>query len=238
MSGDDDALRASRRRLVVDSIGIWVIAIVIGGIFGFTARQGGLSLVESIAFSSILFAGASQFAAVGLLVVGTPWPSIVLLVWLLNARHLLYSASIAPYAARLSFRLRAALAFLLTDEAFALTTAHVARLGRIDVPAAWYAGLTIFVPWNLSTIGGWLAGAALPSPASIGLDVVFAASMAGLAIGLVKDRAALVALVVGCGSAVLAARVIDSSAAIMIGGLLGPLAGLALYRRRPAGATS
>jgi ABC-type antimicrobial peptide transport system permease subunit len=56
--------------------------------------------------------------------------------------------------------------------------------------------------------------------------------MAGLAIGLVKDRAALVALLVGCGSAVAAALVIDPSAAIMIGGLLGPLAGLALFRRR------
>ena len=56
--------------------------------------------------------------------------------------------------------------------------------------------------------------------------------MAGLAIGLVKDRVALVALVVGCGSAVATALFVDSSAAIMIGGLLGPLAGLALFRRR------
>ena len=215
-------LSTARRRLVVDSLGIWVIAIIVGGIFGFTARQGGLSLVEAIAFSSILFAGASQYAAVGLLVVR-----------LLNARHLLYSASIAPYTTTLSLKLRAALGFLLTDEAFALTTAHIARLGRIDVPAAWYAGLTIFIPWNLSTIGGWLAGAALPDPASIGLDVVFAAAMAGLAIGLVKDRAALVALVVGCCSAVAAALALDSSVAIMIGGLLGPLAGLTLFRRHP-----
>ena len=56
--------------------------------------------------------------------------------------------------------------------------------------------------------------------------------MAGLAIGLVKDRAALVALLVGCSSAVAAALLIDPSAAIMIGGLVGPLAGLALFRRR------
>ena len=91
MSGAAAVLSTARRRLVVDSLGIWVIAIIVGGIFGFTARQGGLSLVEAIAFSSILFAGASQYAAVGLLVVNTPWPSIVLLVWLLNARHLLYS---------------------------------------------------------------------------------------------------------------------------------------------------
>jgi predicted branched-subunit amino acid permease len=100
------------------------------------------------------------------------------------------------------------------------------------VRGAWYAGLTIFIPWNLSTAAGWLAGAALPDPATIGLDVVFPAAMAGLAIGLVKDRAALVALLVGCSSAVVAALVIDPSAAIMIGGLLGPLAGLALFRRR------
>jgi predicted branched-subunit amino acid permease len=232
MSGAAAALSAARRRLVVDSIGIWVIAIIVGGIFGFTARQGDLSLLEAIAFSSILFAGAAQFAAVGLIVVGTPWPSIVLLVWLLNARHLLYSASIAPYTVKLSRKLRAALAYLLTDEAFALTTAHIARLGHIDVKGAWFAGFTIFVPWNLATIAGWLAGAALPDPATIGLDVVFPAAMAGLAIGLVKDRAALVALIVGCSSAVAAALVIDPSAAIMIGGLLGPLAGIALARRR------
>jgi len=232
VSGAAAALQTARRRLAIDSIGIWVIAIVVGAIFGFTARQGGPSLVEAIAFSSILFAGASQFAAVGLLVVNTPWPSIVLLVWLLNARHLLYSASIAPYTTKLSLRLRAGLAYLLTDEAYALTTAHIARLGRIDVPAAWYAGFTIFIPWNLSTIAGWLAGAALPDPATIGLDVVFPAAMAGLAVGLVRDRAALVALLVGCGSAVAAALVIDPSAAIMIGGLLGPLAGLVLFWRR------
>lgn len=232
MSGAAVTLQSARRRLVVDSVGIWVIAIIVGGIFGFTARQGGLSLLEAIAFSSILFAGASQFAALGLLAVNTPWPSIVLLVWLLNARHLLYSASVAPYTAQLSRRLRAGLAYLLTDEAFALTTVHIARLGRIDIPAAWYAGLTIFVPWNGATIAGWLAGAALPNPALFGLDVVFAAAMAGLAIGLVKDRAALLALVVGCVSAVAAALVVDSSAAILLGGLLGPLAGLTLYRRR------
>jgi len=139
MSGAAAVLSAARRRLVVDSLGIWAIAIIVGGIFGFTARQGGLSLIEAIAFSSILFAGAAQFAAVGLLVVNTPWPSIVLLVWLLNARHLLYSASVAPYTTKLSLKLRAGLAYLLTDEAFALTTAHIARLGRIDVKGAWYA---------------------------------------------------------------------------------------------------
>ena len=226
------ALRAARRRLAIDSIGIWALAVVIGTIFGFTARQGGLSLLEAAAFSAILFAGASEFAAVGLVAVGAPWASIVLVVWLLNARHLLYAASIAPHAARLPRRVRAGLAFLLTDEAFALTSAHIARLGSLDVAGAWYAGLAIFVPWSLATIAGWLAGAALPDPATIGLDVVFPASMAGLAVGLVRDRAALVALVAGSATAVAAALALDASAAVMLGGLVGPIAGLAAARGR------
>jgi predicted branched-subunit amino acid permease len=229
-------LRAARRRLAIDSIGIWVLAIVIGTIFGFTAREGGLSLVETAAFSAILFAGASQFAAVGLLAVAAPWSSIVLLVWLLNARHFLYAASIAPHASALPRRVRAGLAFLLTDEAFALTSTHIARLGRIDLAGAWYAGLSIFVPWNLATLAGWLAGAALPEPSTIGLDVVFPASMAGLAVGLVRDRAALVALLAGGSAAVAASLLIDPSAAVMFGGLLGPLAGLLFAPRNRAAA--
>ena len=225
-------LVAARRRLALDAVGIWALAVVIGTIFGFTARQAGISLVETAAFSAILFAGASQFATVGLLVQGVPWPPIVALVWLLNARHLLYSASIAPTAARLSRRLRAALAFFLTDEAFALTTAHTARVGRLDVPGAWYAGLSIFVPWNLATLAGWLAGAALPDPATIGLDVVFASSMAGLAIGLVRDRSALAAVLAGAAAAVAAALLVDPSAAAIAGGLVGPAAGIAVRRLR------
>jgi predicted branched-subunit amino acid permease len=235
MSGADaNQLRAARRRLAIDSIGIWVLAIVIGTIFGFTAREGGLSLIETAAFSAFLFAGAAQFAAVGLLAVAAPWASIVLLVWLLNARHFLYAASVAPHAAALPRRVRAGLAYLLTDEAFALTSAHVARLGRMDLSGAWYAGFAIFVPWNLATLAGWLAGAALPDPATIGLDVAFPASMAGLAVGLVRDRAALVALVAGSAAAVGSALLINASAAVMIGGLLGPLVGLAVANRRRA----
>ncbi|MFM8176462.1 MAG: AzlC family ABC transporter permease [Candidatus Limnocylindrus sp.] len=235
MSGADaNQLRAARRRLAIDSIGIWVLAIVIGTIFGFTAREGGLSLIETAAFSAFLFAGAAQFAAVGLLAVAAPWASIVLLVWLLNARHFLYAASIAPHAAALPRRVRAGLAYLLTDEAFALTSAHVARLGRMDLSGAWYAGFAIFVPWNLATLAGWLAGAALPDPATIGLAVTFPASMAGLAVGLVRDRAALVALVAGSAAAVGSALLVNASAAVMIGGLLGPLVGLVVANRRRA----
>ena len=60
---------------------------------------------------------------------------------------------------------------------------------------------------------------------------MFPASMAGLAVGLVRDRAALIALITGGAAAVAAAILINPSAAAMIGGLVGPLVGIALTRR-------
>ena len=140
-------LGVARRRLVVDSLGIWASIIVVGTIFGFTARQANLSLLETSALSAILFAGASQFAVVGLLASGVAWPSIALLVWLLNARHLLYSASIAPHTARLTRRLRAVIALLLTDEAFALTSAHLERLGNCPGFSDSWVGLNRVQPF-------------------------------------------------------------------------------------------
>ena len=54
--------------------------------------------------STIVFAGAAQFAAVGYVASGLPWPGIILLTALLNARHLLYSAALRAVAARRAAR--------------------------------------------------------------------------------------------------------------------------------------
>ena len=197
------ALTAARKRLLLDSVGVWVSIIIVGTIFGFTARQASLSLVETSGLSAILFAGAAQFAVVGLLAGGASWAVVVVMVWLLNARHMLYAASIAPHTARLPRSVRARIAFLLTDEAFALTSAHIARLGRIDLPGAWYAGLSVFVPWNLATIAGWVAGAALPDPATIGLDVVVGLPVSVMVALVVVTGNSRVTV---CGSPLLPAR--------------------------------
>ena len=74
-----------------------------------------------------VLAGAAQFAAVGLIADGSGWPSIVLLTALLNARHLLYSAAIAPWLGGRPRLERAAMAHVLTDETFALSLAHFQR---------------------------------------------------------------------------------------------------------------
>lgn len=222
-------LRAARRRLVLDTLGIAASAAGFGFVFGLAARNAGYSVLEAGAMSTLVFAGASQFAAVGYVVQGLPWAGVVVLTLFLNARHALYAASLRPSLAGLGRFRRAAMAHVLTDEAFALASGHFARLGRADEAGYWIAAIGgVFVPWNLATLAGAAVGAALPEPRALGLDVVFPAAMLGLAAGLATGRRELVAAGAGGALAVGLALVAGPALGILAGGLLGPLAGLAL----------
>jgi predicted branched-subunit amino acid permease len=223
-------LREARRRLAIDMLGIVVSSGAFGFVFGLSAAQRGhYSLVETIAMSTILFAGAAQFAGVSLVAAGTPWPAIVLLTGLLNVRHLLYSAALAPWLRTVPFVQRALAAHVLTDEAFALSLAHFRRLGRLDLGGYWMAAIVAtFIPWNVATIAGFLGGQLIDTPARYGIDVVFPAAMAGLAVGLIAGRREIVAITAGIGVSVAVALTWDPRIAVVAGGLVGPLIGLAL----------
>lgn len=221
-----------RRRLLADGAAIAVSAAAFAVVYGLAARQAGLSLPEGIAMSVIVFAGAAQFAALGLLVQGVPWLGIVVLTGLLNARHLLYSASLAPWLAGRPRRERALTAYLLTDEAYALALPAFRALQRYDAGTYRVAALMTFIPWVSCTVVGMVGGDLLPSPTSLGLDVVFPAAMAGLAVALVVDHRALVAAVGGATLGVAVALVAGTSVGIIVGGLGGPALAL-LVRERP-----
>jgi 4-azaleucine resistance transporter AzlC len=225
-------LRAARRRLLLDTAGIAVSAIGFGFVFGLAARSAGYSAVEASAMSVFAFAGAAQFAAVGYVSAGLPWAPIVVLTFFLNARHLLYSAALAPRLRGVPFVQRAAMAHVLTDEAFALAATHFHRLGRADVPGYWIGAiLGVFIPWNLATLAGVLLGGAIPDPSVFGLDVVFPAAMAGLAVGLATGRRELVAAGAGAAIGVALSVAVGPALGIVAGGLIGPLLGMAV----PAG---
>ena len=218
-------LAALRRRLVVDSLAITLSAAAFAVVYGLAARSAGFSLVEALAVSVFVLAGASQFAAVGLIAGGVAWPAIVLLTFLLNARHLLYSAALAPWFRGRSIPYRAASAHVLVDETFALGLAHFRRVGRFDGPGYWIAAALVCVPWIGATALGFLGGQALPDPGALGLDVVFPAAMAGLAVALVAGRRELAAALAGVLIGVVAALLTQPAVGIVAGGLTGPLVG-------------
>ena len=211
---------------MVDAVGVTLSAGAFAVVYGLAARTAGFSLVDAMAMSTLVLAGASQFAAVGLIAAGAAWPAIVLLTFLLNARHLLYSAALAPWFRGRPLIERAAAAHVLTDETFALALIHFRRLGRFDGPGYWLAASFVVVPWITATALGYMGGQVIPDPARLGLDIVFPAAMGGLAVGLVTGRREAVAALAGLLIGVAVALAAQPSVGVVAGGLLGPLVGL------------
>ena len=177
--------------------------------------------------STIVFAGAAQFAAVGYVASGLPWIGVVVLTALLNARHLLYSAALAPWLRDVPTARRAVMAHVLTDEAFALAISHFRRLGRGDERGYWFGAILMtFIPWNLATLVGVVLGAQITDPARLGIDVIFPAAMIGLAVGLITGRRELVAAIIGAVVAVVVALASSPAYGIVAGGVIGPAVGL------------
>ncbi|MGZ8514671.1 MAG: AzlC family ABC transporter permease, partial [Candidatus Limnocylindrales bacterium] len=138
--------------------------------YGLSARGAGFSPIEAMAMSLVVFAGAAQFAAVGYVVGGLAWPGVILLTALLNARHLLYSAALAPRLREIPAPRRALMAHVLTDEAFALSIGHFSRIGRTDERGYWIAAIgSTWIPWNLATLAGVTIGGQIPDPTRFGL---------------------------------------------------------------------
>jgi 4-azaleucine resistance transporter AzlC len=228
-----EELAASRHRLIVDGLAMSASAIGFGFVFGLSARAAGLTPLDASAMSIFVFAGASQFAAVGYVASGFGWVGIIVLTALINARHFLYSAAIAPYFSDERRVTRAAMAHVLTDEAFALSIAHFNRIGRSDRRGYWFAAvLVMFIPWNLASIAGVLVGGSIPDPTRFGLDIIFPAAMAGIAVALIAGRRELVAALTGAVIGVGIGLAFDPAIGVVAGGLLGPLVAMAAYRTR------
>ncbi len=167
----------------------------------------------------------------GLIADGAGWPSIVFLTALLNARHLLYSAAMAPWLGRRPRLERAAMAHVLTDETFALSLAHFQRLGRADALGFWLAAGIDCLSWPIATAVGVIGGQLIPDPAQFGLDVVFPAAIGGLAVKLATGRPEVAAAVAGAALAVVGGIVVGPAISIVVGGLLAPIIGLLIERK-------
>jgi len=205
-------------------------AVGFGFVYGLTARtRAAFSPIEASAMSLVAFGGAAQFAAIGYLVAGVSWPAIAVLTLLLNARHVLYSAALAPWFRGRSLPERAVAAHFLTDESFALSVAHFRRIGRFDPVGYWYPAIVAtMIPWNIATLLGVTVGAAIVEPRTLGIDVIFPAAMGGLAVGLITGRRELAAAIAGALIGVAVSLAVSATAGVIAGGVVGPLIGLAI----------
>src|SRR6266496_3415705 len=164
-----------------------------GLIYGVLALSSGLSAPTAQMMSSIVFAGSSQFIAAQLIHESAPGLVLILTIAVVNLRHMLYSASLAPYLASLSTRWKALLSYLLTDEAYAPTILHYEANG-VRPSAHWFlfgAGCSLWFTWQVSTALGIFLGTAIPE--SWSLDFALPLTFIAMVVPVLKTRPAIAA---------------------------------------------
>jgi 4-azaleucine resistance transporter AzlC len=205
-----------------------------GVVWGVLARQAGLSITEVALMSALVFAGASQFVALELWTPeALPIGAIVIATAIVNLRMLLMTATLRPLTAGLG-KPRALLAMhFVADENWALTMTEMAR-GRGSIAFLLGSGALSWVVWLAATLSGRLLGSAIDDPARFGLDFAFTATFIALLLGMWKGKSDLLPWIVAALAAIAAAKFVPGNWYIIIGGLLGSLAGALAERGRGA----
>lgn len=196
-----------------------------GLVWGVLAGQAGMSVLEVVLMSGLVFAGASQFVALDMWTAGNlPILSIVIATAIVNLRLLLMSATVRPLVAHLPLSRALPAMFVISDEQWAMTMAEV-RKGRGSLAFLLGTGAASYLAWLSSTLVGRLAGALIDDPARYGLDFAFTATFIALLLGLWKDKDDLIPWLVGAAAAIAGARLVEGNWHIIIGGLIGSFAG-------------
>ena len=221
----DDDVWAGVRDVSPLMLGIVPFALVAG----IAAVDAGLSLVEAVGMSVIVFAGASQLAALDLLGADAPLAVVIGTAAIINLRMVMYSASIAPHFAEYSRRLRAGLAYVLTDQAYALS---VAEFTENESRSRWryYSGaaVSLWIVWQIGTVAGVVLGAGVPD--SWGLTFAVPLVFLALLVPAMKDRPTTVAGVIG-GVVAVGGVGLPLNLGLLAGALSGIVAGLIVEAR-------
>jgi 4-azaleucine resistance transporter AzlC len=220
-----------------DEAPLLVGVVPFGMIYGVLALQAGLGVAEAQAMSSVLFAGSAQFISVQLFGAQAPVGVVVLTAFVVNLRHALYSASVAPHVRHLGAGWKTVLSYLLTDEAYAVAITRYTR-SPVSPDAHWYflgAGLALWTSWQVSTALGIFLGAQVPAGWS--LDFTLALTFIALLVPNLRDLPGLAAAVTA-GAIAVAARGLPYRLGLVLAACGGISAGMvvewAVKRRRRA----
>ncbi|WP_298850698.1 AzlC family ABC transporter permease [uncultured Ruegeria sp.] len=213
------------------------IAVPFGLLFGVFATEAGLTLVQTMAFTSTVFAGAAQFAALQLLQDNTPTAIIIISALAVNLRMAMYSASLTPYLGAAPMWQRAFAAYLTVDQSYACSIVRFEKEPDLSVPQrmAYFVGsVTPITPlWIFATYLGAVLGAQIPESWALdfALPITFLAMIGPMMRTFAHVVAALVAIAVS-----LLTVVIPFNLGLLIAGCAGMIAGaqaeLILERRR------
>jgi 4-azaleucine resistance transporter AzlC len=203
-----------------------------GLIYGVLARDARIPPEAAVAMSAIIFAGSAQFIATQLFASAAPGFIMLLTAFVVNLRHVLYSASLAPGLHPLRPAWRWLLAYLLTDEAYAVVIPRYATISGHDGGRHWFflgAGLTLWIFWLSSSAAGVYLGAVVP--AGWNLEFMLTLIFIAIVVPMVTDQPLVAAAAAG-GLVAVAAASLPLRLGLMAGAVAGITAGM-LAERRP-----
>jgi 4-azaleucine resistance transporter AzlC len=200
--------------------------VAFGLLYGVMARRVGLSPWDAWTMSLIVHAGSAQFVALGMWETAGAAP-IMLTTLIINLRHLLMGASIAPHLRGLSPLWKAFLALWMADESYALAIVQYEQGGGSH---RYFLGCNVgvYLTWTTSGLIGALLGSTIPDPARFGLDLVFPLAFLGLLMVFLKDRIGVAVALGAGGLALLGAHLLPGKWYVIVAGLLGSGLGLLL----------
>lgn len=195
-----------------------------GLVCGVGAAAAGASWLASLGMSAIIFSGAAQILAAQLVAADAPFAVIVLTCFVLGLRFLMYSAAMAPYLKPLPPRWQKALAFLLTDQAFAAAVRRFnANDDRHDAGMHFLGcGAALWLVWQFSCMVGFFAGNLIPSAWS--LEFAVPLCFIALLAPLFRDMPSVIAAITA-GVAVLAMSHLPMRLNLIAAGVLGIVVG-------------
>ena len=211
------------RRVSVLMPGVIIFAVA----FGAAASAKGLSLIEAVLMSALVYAGVSQLVAMELWRPEWSWGAIVALAFVtatVNARTILQGASLQPWFSRYPWFVNAFQLSFFTDANWLVGTRYHNEGGR-DLGVVLGAGLALWVVWVVMTIPGHLLGALVADPRKYGIDLVMPIFFVAMIVPLWRGKRGALPWIIAGVVALITVRLVDGYAFIIVGALSGAVAG-------------
>ena len=208
---------------IVDTMPLAIAVIPWGMLTGALAIQAGFTAAQAMFMSVFMFAGAAQLSAISLTNAGASWGAILGSTFVISSRHLLYSVVFREHVIKLPFRWRLAIAFVLTDEMFAVSQSHTQKTGIFSPLYALVSGFTFHFAWAVATLLGVIGIDYLPDLDSLGLDFAIVAVFISMTFDQIRRRPVLLAVIVS-GVVSVVCKPFLSDSYIIVAGIAGMLA--------------
>lgn len=176
-------------------------SVPFGIAFGAAAAESGMTAIQTIAMSALVFSGTAQFAALDASNAQVGWLSLALVVFAVSARLIVMGATLAPHLNSLSSSRRHVIAFFISDPNFAHSQAYFRKGGR-DVGVLLGGGLALWINWVIGTAIGAFAGNLLGDVKAFGFDVVMVCFFATIVVAETRNSTTIAPIILAATVAI------------------------------------